>query len=512
MSFRTNGFHILSIVLICLPLLGFSQTNFEQIQVIPGELPDPSVIEVDGVYYATGTTGDWAPVYPIYKSTDLYHWEHIGAVFDTNPDWTMGSFWAPELFYENGTFYCYYTARGTDGISKIGVATTTDITQGFIDQGVLIDWGEEAIDAYVYREDKSLYITWKAYGLTPDKPIQILGSQLSDDGLKLIGEHFEIVTAEDDTWEKGGIEGQAIIKHGDFLYMLYSGNACCGKDCDYMVGVARSKSMEGPWKKYDQNPMLKGNSMWKCPGHGTAVQFNEDWFYLYHAYNTKGFPKLGRAALLSQMYWDENGWPYFKVEPSLVEGNRLEQNITEDFEGNELGRHWKFNVKNSPFNARVGNGTLTITETQPDSTNNTGAVLCVIPDDSEFEITTKVINKNSALKGIVLYTTKNHSLGLGTRGNHIILWKVEEGKYTELDSKAHLEKIDNVWLKAELKDNTGIRLSYSVDGQNWQRFDALDGNNLAWWSSGMKAGLQIKKDNKSGDDNGVFDFFSIEYN
>src|SRR6056297_1778052 len=100
MALKIRVFYFLIIILIGLPLLGVAQWDMVQTQVIPGELPDPSIIEVDGVYYATGTTGDWAPFYPIYKSTDLYQWEQIGAVFNTNPNWTMGSFWAPELYYQ----------------------------------------------------------------------------------------------------------------------------------------------------------------------------------------------------------------------------------------------------------------------------------------------------------------------------------------------------------------------------------------------------------------------------
>lgn len=35
-----------------------AQRLVEQTLVIPGGLPDPSIIEVDGTYYATGTSGD----------------------------------------------------------------------------------------------------------------------------------------------------------------------------------------------------------------------------------------------------------------------------------------------------------------------------------------------------------------------------------------------------------------------------------------------------------------------
>ena len=186
-----------------------------QRQVIPAELPDPSVIAVNGVYYASGSSNDWGPLFPIYKSTDLQEWSFVTYVFNKAPAWTTSSYWAPELFYLNGTFYCYYTARRTDGTSCIGVATTRNISEGFQDKGVLIEWGNEAIDAFVYNEDGTLFVTWKAYGLTKGKTIQILGSELAPDGLSLKGNAFEVVTADKNSWEAGGIEGQCIVKNNN---------------------------------------------------------------------------------------------------------------------------------------------------------------------------------------------------------------------------------------------------------------------------------------------------------
>ena len=100
----------------------------------------------------------------------------------------MGSYWAPELFYYNDTYYVYYTARrSSDRKSFIGVATAHDVRQGFTDHGIIVEWTNEAIDAFVIELDGRLYITWKAYGLDNGKEIEILGSELTDDGLKMKG-------------------------------------------------------------------------------------------------------------------------------------------------------------------------------------------------------------------------------------------------------------------------------------------------------------------------------------
>lgn len=121
--------------------------------VIRGELADPSMIRVGDHYYATGTSSEWAPHYPLYVSTDLVNWEQKGHLFDQKPEWTSHSFWAPELYYHNGKMFCYYTARRkSDNVSYIGVAVAEGTSLRFTDQGPLVELGTEAIDAFIYDD------------------------------------------------------------------------------------------------------------------------------------------------------------------------------------------------------------------------------------------------------------------------------------------------------------------------------------------------------------------------
>src|SRR5688572_16249147 len=65
--------------------------------VIPGDFADPSVIKVGDTYYATGTSSEWAPHFPLFTSKDLVTWKQVGYIFNKQPSWTASSFWAPEL-------------------------------------------------------------------------------------------------------------------------------------------------------------------------------------------------------------------------------------------------------------------------------------------------------------------------------------------------------------------------------------------------------------------------------
>ncbi len=132
--------------------------------VIHGDMADPSVIRIDDTYYATATSSEWAPFYPVFVSKDLVNWTQTGHIFNKKPEWTKNSFWAPELYYHNGKVYCYYTARrASDNVTCIGVATANNPTEEFTDHGLLIEHGTEAIDAFIYNDNGQLYITWKAY-------------------------------------------------------------------------------------------------------------------------------------------------------------------------------------------------------------------------------------------------------------------------------------------------------------------------------------------------------------
>jgi xylan 1,4-beta-xylosidase len=323
--------------------------------VIAGDFADPSVIRVGDTYYAVGTSSEWGPAYPIYTSKNLVNWEYAGPVFSDLPAWTMGSYWAPELFYRNGTFFVYYTARRkSDKQSFIGVASTSDLKKGFKDHGLLLEWTKEAIDAFVVEDKGKLFLTWKAYGLDQGRSIELLGAELSEDGLKVTGKEFSLLKADKQGWEEGGMEGQAIFKKGNYWYMLYSGNACCGEKCNYQVGLARAEKLQGPWTKYSGNPILSGDETWKCPGHGTVVTTPDNrYFYLHHAYKGTDFTFTGRQGVLSELVWDKTSeWPAFrygKTTPAQAEaplGAKApdQEDLLSTFDKDTLKARWVYDV------------------------------------------------------------------------------------------------------------------------------------------------------------------------
>lgn len=500
-------------VLFLLPFRGFSQETSYRNPVIAGDFPDPTVICVDGIYYAAGTSSEWAPPYRLYESKDLVNWSYLGALFREMPAWTMGSYWAPELFYRNGTYYLYYTARrSSDRKSFIGVATTRDIRQGFTDYGLLIEWTNEAIDAFVIELDGKLYVTWKAYGLDQGKSIEILGSELTDDGLGLKGETFSLLAADTEGWEAGGMEGQCLVKHNGYIYMFYAGNSCCGAQCNYQTGVARARSIRGPWEKHAGNPILHSGGQWRCPGHGTLVTTPTGrHFYLYHAYSATTGVYTGRQGMIDEIVWSaDTGWPSFRygtipsVQAAAPHAGTVQQPATDfidEFEGDKPGVEWMWDTSQGKPDYGLRNGKLVL------AGNNrpTGAFLGLRPRMDSYTLQA-VVEKGESPAGVCIYGTGNQAIGLSHVGNKLELWQVEKGVRSVL-ALEELQESAAVVLFLETRFGQYCRFGYLLqDGQQRQIGTLLHIGSLPQWDRPPMVGLQAGSDRM-----GVFDKVSLLY-
>ncbi len=135
-----------------------SQSQVITNPVLPGDRPDPTVIQIGEEYYASSTSNEWVPLFPIYKSLDLLEWELVNYVFpDGAPAWAKNNFWAPELSYdaEQGKVYAYYTARDkSSNRLSVAVASSSSPTGLFKDHGPLVAQEFGSIDAYEVKDDE----------------------------------------------------------------------------------------------------------------------------------------------------------------------------------------------------------------------------------------------------------------------------------------------------------------------------------------------------------------------
>ncbi len=457
--------------------------------IIHGDMADPSVIRIDDTYYLTATSSEWAPFYPVFSSTDLVNWKQTGHIFDKQPEWTSSSFWAPELFYHNNKVYCYYTARRkTDNVSYIGVAIADNMDSPFIDHGLLVEYGSEAIDAFVYDDEGQLYISWKAYGLD-ERPIEIIGSKLSADGLKLEGEPFTLL--KDD--EGIGMEGQYHFKKGDYYYIIYSPNDCCGPKSNYDVYVARSKTFKGPYEKYEGNPILRGDGIeFISCGHGTAVLTPDNrMYYICHAYLAGEGVYNGRQHILQEMVMTEDNWVGFTsgniatVKQEMPFPNTVQKSV-EDIHGKYDFWTWNYVYANPVID--INEEKIILSGNNKEGYSN-GTVLCIRPLSPNYEYEVKVENKNESLKGLTMYGDDQNLVSWGIKDDQLHLQMIVDGNI-QLNKELSYAYTP-IYLKIKVTQGCNCAFFYSHDGKEWipENPSPTDCSKLVRWDRVARPGL-----------------------
>ena len=273
--------------------------------VLPGDHPDPTVVRARGAYYLSATTSAWAPLFPIFRSNDLVNWREVGAVLPVAPKWANGRFWAPELSYDRGRFMAFFAASRPHGGPCIGIATAARAEGPWRDRGQAACPPGGAIDPFAFRDRRGRrWLAWKARGPYGGIHLQRLDRQ----GVRVRGRSIRAIHP-DQPWEQDVNEGPAIIWHGGAYYLFYSGGHCCRPPCSYAEGVARARSITGPWQKAPA-PVLVGNDVFRCPGHGTVIDLGPRGVWLvHHAYAAPDVIDARRQVLLTRLAFGPDGWP-----------------------------------------------------------------------------------------------------------------------------------------------------------------------------------------------------------
>ncbi len=484
--------------------------------VLPGDFPDPSVAKIGNAYWATATSSEWAPLFPLLRSDDLVRWETVGYVFPEGmPKWADANFWAPEISYENGKVYIYYTAHKKGGNLCVGVASADRPEGPYTDHGPLVCQEVGSIDGFPVRDENGdLYLVWKEDGNSRDLPTPIWGQRMNEARTALTGEKFELFRNDPKTWEGRLVEGPALVKRGDYFYLFYAGDACCGEKCTYAEGVARARSLKGPWEKYAGNPILKGQAGWKCPGHGTVITGPGDKsYFLYHAYSTDGFVYTGRQGILTELTWNAEGWPVFPAQAlaqrAVTEGKALD--VAEEFSADSLARSWQWPVGQQPeFTVQAaGNGLITLAA-RPEKI---GAVLGQRTKTEAYAATAAInpasISGNEAA-GLAAVGDLDNALGVWVKDGQITLWQTK-GDTTRMVLQQKLPQGQTLQLRMTAAEGHQYRFAWSPDGTTWNELNPgkpLDGSYLPPWDRGIRVGLLAK--GPAGSDV-QFDWFRLSH-
>ncbi|MFN2532449.1 MAG: family 43 glycosylhydrolase [Pyrinomonadaceae bacterium] len=469
---------MVSLLFVCVSTIGAQTSDGYNNPVIPGDHPDPSVIRVGDEYWATTTSGTWEPEFSLFHSRNLLDWQISGAVFETRPDWAERDFWAPEISTDRSRFFVYYTARKKSGPLCVAVATASAASGPYIDHGPLVCQEDGSIDAMAVSDEKGArYLVWKEDGNSRNQATPIWAQRLSDDGLKLLGKKVELIRNEPRSWEGGVVEGAFILRRENWFYLFYSGNACCGRKCNYALGLARSKNVLGPYEKYSRNPILAENKTWQCPGHGSIVTDTEGRdFLLYHAYRkSESAFFIGREALLDQVSWGSDGWPNINGGRGPSGRGSFDMDkpmgpLFDPFEGSRLSIGWQWPQFAEPTIQIQADGWLQLSPVKKFAQDELGAVVTQPVTAGSFVATTLIdisLLKPGSVAGLSAYQGDDNAVGITVGGGKVSAY-LREGKNHQILSSEAGFNASRIYLRMSVKDGSRFRFAFSQDGNNWK--------------------------------------------
>lgn len=313
-------------------------TSSRKNPVLNSNFPDPTVINVNGTYYAYATNsiynGKWNNI-QVASSKDLFNWKYEGDALPQKPKWASHTqrYWAPDVLFDStlDRYVMFYSAQNDDTSLNmcIGVAFAKNPTGPFIDSGSPILQGKDFsnIDPMAMIDpqtgEKLLY--WGS----DFAPLKV--RELNDDWKSFKAGSVATPVMFPDKEKKYSklIEGSWVDYHDGKYYLYYSGDNCCGDKANYAVMVARADNAFGPFQRLgDANGsgssvVLEKNKNWFAPGHNSIVKDKKgNTWIAYHAIwpdeaakaREEHKDKHVRRVMCIQPVVYKNGWPVVEMK------------------------------------------------------------------------------------------------------------------------------------------------------------------------------------------------------
>ena len=322
--------------------------------VFAHDWPDPTIWQGDdSLYYTFSTAGtNYA------KGLGKFLWSEDMVTWDTIPDyvWTSqtlsqlkqygSSLWAPQVTRIGGRWLMYLTCYGTSSADPSIVVLTLDSETFPTSEGLHGPWSLDGvitsskenhiidtIDPFV-TEDTITRRVWMFFGST-GRNYRV---ELTADGLSLSDSasftHVAGLSLAEDTKRNKVFEGAYLYYRDGYWYYFVSSGMY--SNYTYSLKVGRSPLLDGTFVNRSGDPMTEGYATTLLsthsedkdffgPGHcGEIFEDNDGRTYMYyhcHAYNVPvtvpGYTP--RALMLQQIYWDDEGWPYFEGGKPLAQ-------------------------------------------------------------------------------------------------------------------------------------------------------------------------------------------------
>ncbi len=244
-------------------------------------LGDPFIMLYQDTYYAYGTEA--ADGITVYTSNDLISWKKMDQLALHKEDtWANRWFWAPEVYVVNGKFYMYFSAN-----EHIAVAVSDSPLGPFkqTEKKPMLE-GEKCIDNSLFIDDDGKpYLFFDRF----NDGLNIWSAELEKDLIHIKTNTLKKCIHVSQPWEEEWPrvnEGAFITKHNGVYYLTYSGNSY---ECQcYGIGYATATSINGPWTKYEKNPIFQ--KVGGLVGIGHSAMFKDkdgNLRIVFHAHNNQ---------------------------------------------------------------------------------------------------------------------------------------------------------------------------------------------------------------------------------
>lgn len=300
---------------------------------------DPFVWQHDGVYYAIGTGAAEASghgqdagmccIFPLLRSDELAQWHFVGHALK-RPDASLGgTFWAPEVAYDNGVFHLYYSVGKGDQGHHLRVAMSHQPEGPYEDAGISLTDRQSclfAIDPNPFRdEDGRWYLFYAQDFLDVDEAAGVhAGTALVAapmQSMTLLGEPV-VVMRSHHPWQRylrdrlmygrrfdwHTLEGPCVRKHEGRYYCFYSGGRWESES--YGVDYGEADHVMGPYQDTglpDAPRVLRTvPDVAMGPGHNSIIRGPDGStdYMVYHAWDRE---MRARRMCMDRLEWLSEG-------------------------------------------------------------------------------------------------------------------------------------------------------------------------------------------------------------
>ncbi len=331
---------------------------------------DPTVIFVEegeekGYFYAYGTSDlIQCHGFQCWRSKDMTNWEYVGVAFepDFSESWSINNHWAPEVLYDDGVYYIFYSAQnihaGGRHYMSVAVSTTPYGPFECLDDTKNLDGktlsksqpvydfssilpnregiNNHTIDIHPFIDpvtgDKYLYFSafqdWgrrayqEIYGVkmkdwfTPDystltQLTSIFNSTVTDLKDEMAGGGVQFGDTDEGQNEQATVnEGPFVYYYDGTYYMTYSVYPYTSPN--YQVRQALATSPLGDYTKVapeDGGTLLYTESDWEnlaSAGHHCFIKCGDQLMIAYHTFLDRATIQNGRALAVDEVKFVKN--------------------------------------------------------------------------------------------------------------------------------------------------------------------------------------------------------------